>query len=54
MQNKNLKNQFDDLDYFGHYTLKEKSKNIKYEIKIRQGFKALPLMLFNNYCININ
>ena len=27
-----IKNQFNDLNYFGHYTLKEKSKNIKYEI----------------------
>ena len=28
-----VKNQFNDLNYFGHFTLKEKSKNIKYEIK---------------------
>ena len=28
-----IRNQFNDLNYFGHYTLKEKSKNIKYEIK---------------------
>ena len=28
-----IRNQFNDLNYFGHYNLKEKSKNIKYEIK---------------------
>ena len=28
-----IKNNFNDLNYFGHYTLKEKSTNIKYEIK---------------------
>ena len=28
-----IKNLFNDLNYFGHYTMKEKSENIKYEIK---------------------
>ena len=28
-----IKNMFNDLNYFGHYTIKEKSENIKYEIK---------------------
>lgn len=28
-----IKNQFNDLNYFGHFTLQEKSRNIKYEIK---------------------